>query len=299
MPDFAVHSIFGEELLPSPQVQNILPGPRELAPWQWGLQGPDPLFFRGGTSPVGSRMHQAPPEKLFQAMVRQLGRLSGPPRDTAAAWLWGFLAHYVLDRTVHPYVLAKQKEMARLIPGATGNALHYQVETDMDTDLYLLVHRQPVTRMNPSQGMYLEPWQKEAIAGMLSAGTWEAFGLSLPPLEAVRSLESMAFVQKLIFHGGQPLRTAARGVEAVLGRRGQLTGHMKGQSPRWDSLNLGRTPWTDPRNGARRTETVPELLEAARRDLLPLMDTLRERAAAKDLQPLPLGGMNFSGFRRS
>jgi hypothetical protein len=298
MPDFAVHSIFGEELLPSPQVQNILPGPRELAPWQWGLQGPDPLFFRGVTSPVGSRMHQAPPEKLFQAMLRHLGSLCGPPRDTAAAWLWGFLAHYVLDRTVHPYVLAKQKEMARLIPGATGNALHYQVETDMDTDLYLLVHRQPVTRMDPAQGMSLEPWQKEVIAGMLSAGAWEAFGLVLPLQEGVRSLESMAFVQKLIFHGGRPLRAVARGAEVVLSRRGQLTGHMKGRSPRWDSLNLGRNPWTDPRDGARRTETVPELLEAARQDLLPLMDTLRERAASGDLQPLPLGGMDFSGFRR-
>ena len=298
MPDFAVHKIFGEELLPSPQVQNILPGPRELAPWLWGLQGPDPLIFRGKTAFAGSRMHQGPPEKLFQALTAHLGRLAGPPRDTAAAWLWGFLAHYVLDRTVHPYVLSKQKELSHLIPGATGNALYYQVETDMDTDLYLLVHRAPVTSMDPSRGMALEPWQKDVLAGMLSAGAWGAFGLILPPAEIIRALDSAAFTQRLIFRGDKPLRAAARGAEWLLGRRGQLTGHMKGRRPRWDSLNLGRAPWTDPRDGARRTETVPELLEAARRDLLPLMDALRERAGQKDPTPLPLGGVDFSGFRR-
>ena len=93
MPDFAAHAIFGEQLLPAPGVQELLAGPRELAPWLWGLQGPDPLFFLGRTAPLGSRMHQGPPEELFQALAARLRRFSGPARDTAAAWLGGFFAH--------------------------------------------------------------------------------------------------------------------------------------------------------------------------------------------------------------
>ena len=52
MPDFLAHSVFGEMLMAVPQVQPAIPGERELAPWRWGLQGPDPFFFRTSTSPV-------------------------------------------------------------------------------------------------------------------------------------------------------------------------------------------------------------------------------------------------------
>ena len=294
MPDFAAHRIFGEQLLPAPGVQELLAGPRELAPWLWGLQGPDPLFFLGKTAPLGSRMHQGPPEELFQALAARLRRFSGPARDTAAAWLGGFFAHYILDRTVHPYVLAKVEELPRLIPGATGNALHYQVETDMDADLYLLTHRAPVTSARPCRGMELEPWQREVLGEMFAAG---AAGCRryLAREDAVRALDRTAFTQGLIFRGGKPLRAAARGAEVLSGRRGQLTGHMKGPRPRWDSLNLSQAPWTDPRDGARRTQSVPALLDAARRDYLSLLPALR--AAMASPSPLPLGGVDHSGRR--
>jgi len=296
MPDFAVHTIFGEQLLPLEQVQTAIAGEEALTAWRWGLQGPDPLFFRKSTDFAGGAMHRGAPEGMFRAMAACLAGLpEGPARDTAKAWLWGLLAHYVLDRTAHPYVYAKTEEMARRMPEATGNACHYQVETDMDADLWLYAHRRPVSALDPRQGMALHPWQKEVIAGMLAAGA-AAKGAALSVTDGMKALDSCIAAQRLIFRGGAPVRAAARGLELLLGRDRQLTSHVKGRAPRWDSLNLGRAPWTDPRDGSTRTQSVPELLAQAQADALPLMEELARRLAQGEPGTLPLGGVDFSGM---
>ena len=205
------------------------------------------------------------------------------------------MGHYILDRTVHPYVLARQEQLAPLLPGASGNACHYQVETDMDADLCLHFHHQPVSAFRPGRGMTLEPWQKETIAGMLAAGA-AAKGATVPVLEGIKALESTAMTQQIIFRGGKPALAAARGLELLMGKNRQFTSHMKGRRPGWDSLNLGHAPWTDPRDGSTRTQSVPELLQAALAEALPLMEALSRQLAGEESGGLALGGVDFSGF---
>lgn len=294
MPDFAVHSILGEMVFPREEVQGMIAGELELAPYQWGLQGPDPLFFLSSTAPAGGRMHRGAPEGMVAAMTEQLLSLpEGPQRATATAWLAGFLCHYALDRTVHPYVLSQLEEMERQLPGASGNACHYQIETDMDIDLSLFVGK-PAGKVDPSRGMALTPWQKELLAGMLAAGA-RAKGAVLPVPVLARAMDHMAVAERVIFHGGRPVWTAARGLELLLGKRGQYTGHIKCRRPRWDSLNLGRREWMDPWTGAVRRESVPELLQEAEELLLPLLRALSQRLAAGLPGELCLGGVDFSG----
>ena len=288
MPDYAAHYIFGETLLSVPQVRDAIRDDAALAAWRWGLQGPDPLFFRRATDPAGGAMHRGAPEGMIEAMLRYMAGLPKEQQDTAKAWLLGFLAHYFLDRTVHPYVNARMEEMSRRMPDAAANACHYQIETDMDADLWVYVRRQPLSAFDPSRGMALLPWQKEVIAGMLSTGA-AVKGVVLPVPAAAKALGCTAVAQRLIFRGGAPVRTAARGLELALGKNRQLTGHIKGKRPRWDSLNLGRTPWTDPRDGSVRTQSVPELMERAGREALPAMERLSR------LEPPDLERMDFSG----
>lgn len=288
MPDYAAHSVFGETLLSFPRVRDAVGEGAALTAWRWGLQGPDPLFFRRATDPAGSAMHRGAPEEMMEAMLRRTAGLPKERRDAAKAWLLGFLAHYFLDRTVHPYVNARMEEMSRRMPDAVANACHYQIETDIDADLWVYLRRQPLSAFDPSDGMALPPWQKEVIAGMLSAGA-AAKGVALPVQAAEKALDSAAIAQRLIFRGGAPVWAAARGLELALGKNRLLTGHIKGKRPRWDSLNLGRAPWTDPRDGSVRDQSVPQLMERARREALPAIERLSR------LEPPDLEGMDFSG----
>lgn len=296
MPDYAAHDIFGEALLSALQVRAAIPDEASLTAWRWGLQGPDPLFFRAATDPIGGAMHRGAPEGMMGAMLRYLAGLpeENGQRDTAGAWLLGFTAHYFLDRTMHPYVHARMGEMSRRMPDASGNACHYQIETDMDVDLWLYTHGEPLSAYDPGRGMLLLPQQKEVIAGMLAAGA-SAKGAALSIPAAVRALDNTAVAQRLIFRGGAPVRAAARGLELLLGKNRQLTGHIKGKRPRWDSLNLARAPWTDPRDGSVRTQSVPQLMEQAGREALPVMERLILPARRGERGEPDLGRMDFSG----
>lgn len=293
MPDYAAHYIFGETLFTSSQVQTVIADEAALAAWQWGLQGPDPLFFRTDTDPAGGAMHRGAPEGMMEAMLRSMSGLEKCARETARAWFFGFAAHYFLDRTVHPYVHARMEEMSRRMPDATGNACHYQIETDMDMDLFFYIHRQPLSSFDPGRGMRLLPWQKAVIAGMLSAGA-SAKGVFLPVQAAEKALNSTVIAQWFIFRGGAPVQLAARGLELLLGKNRQLTGHIKSKRPRWDSLNLAHAPWVDPRDGSTRTQSVPDLLEQAKQEVLPVMQRLLEGLEKPDL-----GGIDFSGIARA
>lgn len=294
MPDYVVHTIFGEGLLSVPGVREAIGDQRALTAWRWGLQGPDPLFFRRATDPAGGAMHRGAPEGMFDAMLRHMAGLPERDRHIAEAWLLGFLAHYFLDRTVHPYVDARMEEMSRRMPDATGNARHYQIETDMDADLWVWVRRRPLSGFDPSRGMALGPREKEVIAGMLAAGA-AAKEVVLPIQSAIKALDSAAIAQRFIFRGGAVVRTAARGLERMLGKNRQLTSHIKGKRPRWDSLNLGRAPWTDPRDGTVRTQSVPDLMERAARDALPALERLSRLAEGEERGGPDLGGQDFSG----
>lgn len=293
MPDYAAHYIFGETFLADALPHGLI---ADRTAWRWGLQGPDPLFFRRDTDRAGGAMHRGAPEGMAEEMLLCLQALPQEARDTAASWLCGFLGHYFLDRTVHPYVHARMEEMSRRMPDATGNACHYQIETDMDIDLYLYVRRKPMSDFDPGRGMELLPRQKEIIAGMLAAGA-SAKGAVIPAQAAQRALDSFSAAQRLIFRGGPPVRAAARGLELLWGKSRQLTGHIKGKRPRWDSLNLSRAAWVDPRDGALRAQSVPDLLEQAKEEALPALERLSLLTEQKGRGGLDLGGLDFSGRR--
>lgn len=291
MPDYAAHDIFGEALFVSPSAYALI---ADQTAWRWGLQGPDPLFFRSDTDPAGGAMHRGAPEEMVEEMLLYQQRLPREARDTAKSWLLGFLGHYFLDRSVHPYVNARMEEMSQRMPDATGNACHYQIETDMDVDLYLYTHKKPLSEFDPSRGMELLPGQKEVIAGMLAAGA-VAKGVAISAQAAESAMSNFSMAQRLIFRGGQPVRAAARGLELLMGKNRQLTGHIKGKRPRWDSLNLRRAPWVDPRDGAVRTQSVPDLLEQAKGEMLPAMERLSGLTEQKGRGGLDLGGLDFTG----
>lgn len=82
----------------------------------WGAQGPDIMYFHRampyqlGKSlrRVGSVLHKSGPEKL----IRTMAELCRNNYSDAVSYAYGFLCHYALDRTAHPYVYAMQEKYA-------------------------------------------------------------------------------------------------------------------------------------------------------------------------------------------
>ena len=75
-------------------------------------------------------MHKGDPAVLFDAMRRYC--LGLPQGDAVRSYLFGFLCHYSLDRTIHPYVYSGIRELKKIYPERPGIFLHSQIETALD-----------------------------------------------------------------------------------------------------------------------------------------------------------------------
>lgn len=105
MPDTAIHLYYGQDVRSSlaPEVRKVL----EDVPYQFALVGPDPWFtykpWRGKRQGRGRVMHTTTPG-LFLTTLAEEARKSDCP-EAMFSYLAGFLCHYALDASAHPYII--------------------------------------------------------------------------------------------------------------------------------------------------------------------------------------------------
>ena len=129
MPTTYTHFAYGRDVLA------ILPGPvqEEIRPYihfyDIGVHGPDILFYyrsfrRNSVNQYGVKVHHEPGAVFFRHAMKEY--LLQGCRPEAKAYLAGFMTHYILDSTCHPYI--------RLQIRRTGIS-HTEIETDFDAVL--------------------------------------------------------------------------------------------------------------------------------------------------------------------
>lgn len=128
MPNVYAHASLGRQAVPQMSASHqktIQAHPRAFA---LGLQGPD-IFFYGSifrdaeAGAFGSRLHRWSGRKVLESMLAPYAYQPLPAG--VKAYLLGFLGHYRLDATTHPYVYAVQGDMVH----------HRALETDFDAFL--------------------------------------------------------------------------------------------------------------------------------------------------------------------
>ena len=270
MADFVSHHLFGEQaraVFPA-SVQQLTE--RRAACFFWGCQGPDLLFYRRVLlgSPLhhlGNRMHSEKTDALFSALARGVRDLTGTAQEIAAAFFYGFLCHYALDSTIHPFVYCRQEQVRAANAQLSASAVHSQIENDIDCLMYARLRGAPATEFDPIAHYSLDTEEKAVLSVLLHAVLRAVYGENVPPRDLRRAMEEMLRWERFFFRPNPQLYRTARRAEQTAGRGALLTGHMKTEPPAWDALNLERAPWRslwEP--GTVRTDTVPELFEQAR-----------------------------------
>ena len=129
MPSTYAHRRFGADvlaLLPD-GLRATLEQHREL--YDIGLHGPDLMFYYKAlqSNPVnrlGNTMHEQKGEVFF-TRARTVVE-NAPNKDAALAYALGFVCHFALDSTCHPYVEAYVRE---------SGVGHCEIETEFDNAL--------------------------------------------------------------------------------------------------------------------------------------------------------------------
>lgn len=268
MADFIAHDLLGEYALrvfPAAAQREAALHP---AAFRWGLQGPDPLFFhkvyRG--SPLhqtGARLHEEKTDALFAVFAESVNRLTGSAHHIAAAYFYGFLCHYALDSTLHPYIYCRQHECLTAMPNENPNTIHFQIESDIDCALFDKFKGDHLRL--PVEAYQLTDEETAVLAVILHHLIHRVLHEDVPTRELRPSFAKMLAYQRLFFQGGRVLRSPARMVERILKKGALLTSHIKVGLPQWDALNESHSAWCNLwQPDIICTESVLDLFELAR-----------------------------------
>lgn len=198
MPGFTTHYLFGQQtyqkLRPSRLKRMIqkyhrvfclgLQGPDiffyDLISWCFGNENPGPIAHTTNTGALLSHLLETP--ELFSTEKE---------RDIARTYVLGFIGHYLLDSTCHPYVYARTGYGQE---GKYSTWRHLYLESDIDrTLLWFYQHRHP-SEFHQDESIALTKEQ----ANVLSILLYSAFHETFPdmPLSRHTILRAMYAIRK-------------------------------------------------------------------------------------------------------
>ncbi len=257
MPYLCTHLAFGCS------VQNALGQPTESIDESFvlGCFGPDVFFFdRLPPTPFvphrkkhGNALHAQDCAVLFDALLHAAAPENEP-------YLAGFLTHIALDSTLHPYVEAHHRGID-----------HTRFEGVIDS----IVYENTCDRI-PYESILMRRPDASSIDA-LHQRVSERLGLQPVKGAYARSLKKFRRLAPFLFDPRGTRFRAIRTVERLFHREGLLSAFLLAapREDREDSMNLGRHAWVSPFSPDVRTESVPELFEAAKRDALELIGAYR------------------------
>ena len=182
MPGFVTHYLFGVKTyhtLDNEAMKNIIKNNKRV--YSLGLQGPDFFFFYAPLavkiSPnIGSTIHKKDTNKFFGEMIKAIRKIHGD-RDfeIAAAYIMGFMGHYMLDKTVHPYVYGRVGNQK----GRRTLGVHYGLESDIDRELLMKFKQMKPASFSHSGAINTSSYEKKVIATLLSEAIRCTYGLEV------------------------------------------------------------------------------------------------------------------------
>ena len=272
MPALVTHYLFGEEVLP--QIDDIVgTTDAERDAFLIGCQGPDPFFF-GVTTPRGSdvralgkEMHRRKMGAALEQMRNDLAKLPADDQAAGKAFVCGMLAHYVLDRTAHPYVYAMEYALCDNSDelGDAYGEVHAIIESELDCGVLDYYRHCTVEEFPPVMTLEKDPQAMRAAGALTAEMANVVYGLKVRPSDYEGALDDMRLCYRAIepYDSGRSRRLAT--LERTVRSHSLLESlaHRVDQGADNPSMNQGNTPWTDPFKGGQSTESFIEVFERA------------------------------------
>ena len=270
MPAIITHHLFGED------AANILPeetivGQEELLAFLLGNQGPDPLYARFSTRPaVAKRCHKLADalydSKVVEAFIaarNAVVHLSEDDKRVGRAFVLGFLGHYVLDSTTHPFVYAQQHAICDAGEGLQnlGSEVHALIESDIDVWMLwnqrgLTVEDAPVT-----QNLAHTDRVTRVAGAIISQVAHEVFQIEVGTNEYGNAVNDYELTYALIDPAGTHISNAIGHIERKFRHKSylQALAHRVSEGEDSASVNLERHRWRDPYAGKSSTDSFADL----------------------------------------
>lgn len=284
MPDLATHYLFGEkvlELLPQ-DLQRMLEAHRAV--FNFAVQGPDLLFFRkalgkglsikSSLPSYGGQMHREKIKETLDFMKRYTASKQSETEEyeVLCTYFLGFICHYYLDKTVHPYVYFLVDSICRRHPERTETSVHVKIEAELDAILYELFKKEPVTTFAVKEHFAIDCRSKNIIAKLYTELLREVYGAEFEVRSVMKCFDEMYNTSRLLYDKTGIVRAASDVLGHLLPITRDVTGHVKPKQVKMDTANLNGNCWHHVQNPSMRShKSVLTLFEEAKEAVAPVL----------------------------
>lgn len=271
MPAIITHDQFAHEMLERVPSSLIRTASQRDA-FTLGSQGPDPLFFCA-ISPtlakyrsIGSLMHDEKPAELICELWNSVDSVPTISKDIIRAFSAGFLCHYLLDRSAHPFVYAQQYALCDAgiegLDRRDGHEVHAVIESELD-EMILYTHRSlTVGSFKPYRNILkINEQALSAISYAVSVATKKAFKKQIPTNLFAKSVHNYRLAQWATYSPHGVKRALYGKVERLVRRHSFAQAFCHRPIPLTTSAfdNHGNEEWIDPFTGERHTTSFEDI----------------------------------------
>ena len=228
-------------------------------------------------------MHREKANELLAAFKASLGMLEADERPIGRAYALGFLCHYLLDSTMHPFVYFHEYQICDAgEPGldrSDGSEVHAVIETEFDEIALYVKKGETVATFNPSrQTMRADRQTLGIISKMYAYVALSVYGWAIPADTFSTSVKNYRFATAVLHSSSGAKRFALSSMEQLV-RRHSFYGAMSHRPlERAESAfdNRNHEPWTNPFTGETSQDSFWDRLEMAQgrvRNAFELFDT--------------------------
>ncbi len=222
-----------------------------------GTQGPDPLFYMGvvpfhalhlptASKMLGNKIHKTDAKRYFTLLIKQSYTIENTDeRNKFRSFILGQIAHYLLDRECHPYIIYESgfDEEGKIKGRYHWEHAHFEAKIDV---AIARKNKMNYFLSNPADVLKANKEELQLIDRNLVPVLKEMFGLKKLPKtlysNAVTNMQSMIkFMNK---HPGFKRR--------LVGRNSLGAMALPLKEDLGDVLNESRNTWRDPVTGAYR-----------------------------------------------
>ncbi len=273
MPALLTHNIFGQTVYEI-NFTSLFATQDERDAFYLGNQGPDPMFFRARAKPsqikqaheIANNLHAEKMSKTLDDLRHGLKKLPEEDFNIGRAYALGYLAHYILDKSVHPYVYSTQYSLMDLDDDlkTSEGAVHGVIESDLDSILMLRYRGIDITDIKIADYIPSSKRVKRVAGALMNYTIMHGLGIEFPATEVAASINDMKWIYSSIEPLGSPISHLIRVVEGTAsGKYSQIQSicHRPADSPDSSLLNLNHYTWIDPYTHEKRNESFLDLFD--------------------------------------
>ncbi len=209
MPSLITHDFFGRDLCDKHHAR-IGHTQDDFDAFLLGCQGPDPLFYLAALPTaqafkrLGNDMHRLKTPQLLASFKDALETLDKSEASIGRSYVHGFLCHFALDSTLHPFIYSQQYAFCDAgvdgLNRTDGSEVHALIESDLDEMVLFVKSGETVATYQPWVRCLRGSKHVLAIISKLYVDVMKrVYGINVPRNLFARATQSFRRVQHALY----------------------------------------------------------------------------------------------------